>query len=370
MRTSTSSSRDPDECIHSYSYHRTIIHLYQSIKETAMCSPRKLPQSLPSQQSRPSIQSILLPIIASLLHLHVFYHALFNYLLFLPHLQPTTPSSVFYSKCYLLERAVFVAYTFDLLCCYLFRIIPFSRCNLSKDIASHHLPILVGVLPLCIPIWAEWKTIDPLVHSILDHTNNTNDDETTKWRYAMIMGVLQANGWGFVSSLNEFIMCLQRAEMNFYGIETFHQLSMMDRNSNNSKKHHGHQGERKKIMTSRWVIGFELYFKFGIFCIFSCFGFKACCSLDKVYYGHWMEVHGNGDGNGANDFDESWKAVKAIVVSPMFIRAVLFRVFMLSMYPMMGWRTIKKIQQFHRDGKGDRKGKQGGDNIAMTKKIR
>jgi len=231
------------------------------------------------------------------------------------------------------------------------------------DIAGHHLPILMGVLPLCIPTWAEWTTIDPLVHNILDYT-----DGESKWRYAMIMGVLQANGWGFLSSLNEFIMCLQRAEMNWYGIATFHQLSKAKGQDLIKQDHE----ERTKIMTSRWVIGFELYFKFGIFCIFSCLGFRACCGLDQVYYGYLMEAHGDGmtGENGVRyDFDESWKAIKAIIVSPMFIRSVLFRVFMLSMYPMMGWRTVKKIRKFHMEGNGHgEKGmKHGDDYTAVTK---
>lgn len=305
--------------------HSNIIHA-QMINQRTMYSPTKLKQYL-LFHIKPSIKDIVPPVVASLLHLHVFYHAVVNYLLCLPHLNPTTSSDEFYLKIYLLERAVFLAYTFDLVCCYLFKIVPFSRCNSPKDIASHHLPILLGVLPLCIPTWAsELRNADPLIHDILNYTAS---DSGGKWRYAMMNGILQATGWGFLSSLNEFIMCLQRAEMNWYGIELFTQLN-------------SYPG-RIKVMTSRCVIGIELYFKFGIFCIFSCFGFRAICALDQVWYGYLTEINGNG----VNDLYMSWKVVQKIVASPFFIRTVFFRVFMLSMYPTMGWRTFKKIQKFH-----------------------
>ena len=164
--------------------------------------------------------------------------------------------------------------------------------------------------------------LDPLVHGVLGM-------EGTELRLAGMDRLLKANGWGFLSSLNEFIMCFQRAEMSWQGVGDFRDLSRM----------------RTRLFTGRTVIGIELYFKLGIFWIFSLFGFKACCDLDKVWYSYFIES----TAMTANDTNV-WNAMRVICSSPMFLKAVVIRVFMLSMYPFMGVRTMKKIREFHREG--------------------
>ena len=75
----------------------------------------------------PKWQSITLPLIAGLLHLQVFYYAAVHCLLRVRQQSSNDISSdEFRNECFLLDRAIFLAYVFDLLCCY-FRVIPFSR---------------------------------------------------------------------------------------------------------------------------------------------------------------------------------------------------------------------------------------------------
>jgi hypothetical protein len=191
-----------------------------------------------------------------------------------------------------------------------------------------------------------------MVHSVLGYQSDGG-----ALRYAAIYAMIKANGWGFLSSLNEFIMCFQRAEMSLQGILEFRddELKKM----------------RYRFMTSRFMIGIELYFKLGIFCVFSCFGFVACCGLDQVWYNFFMlEVYGGGRGGNddvgklmqqvgggglqqgwffSNGYLHStfWHALRYMASSPMFWRSILFRMFLLIMYPFMGMRTMKKIQKFH-----------------------
>ena len=229
--------------------------------------------------------------------------------------------SLFLHKGQILDKAVFTAYSFDLICCYFFKVIPFSRCNSPGDIAGHHLPILLVILPLCLPLfWEELNFLDPLIHGVLDYHADGG-----LLRLNAMDGVIRANGWGFVSSLNEFIMCFQRAEMNMQGVKDFRDISTL----------------QKRIFTGRLAIGIELYFKFGIFCVFSLFGFKGCCDLDKVWYGYISQVH---------DDMSFMTVVGSIFCSPLFIRALVYRVFILVMYPMMALRTFKKIKKFHDEG--------------------
>ena len=55
---------------------------------------------------------------------------------------PQLTTNEFKNGCYQLDQAIFLAYIFDLLCCAI-NIIPFSRCNSSKDITGHHIPTLM-----------------------------------------------------------------------------------------------------------------------------------------------------------------------------------------------------------------------------------
>lgn len=79
-------------------------------------------------QPLPKWQSITLPLIAGLLHLQVFYYAAVHCIFrayFKSNEAVSVSSDEFRNECFLLDRAIFMAYVFDLLCCY-FKVIPFS----------------------------------------------------------------------------------------------------------------------------------------------------------------------------------------------------------------------------------------------------
>ena len=80
-------------------------------------------------------QSILLPLIAGVLHARVFYHATFGCIL---RDHNNAPPAEFRRTCFLLDSAIFVAYAFDLICCLCFKVIPFSRFVLLACRARRH----------------------------------------------------------------------------------------------------------------------------------------------------------------------------------------------------------------------------------------
>ena len=265
--------------------------------------------------------SVCLPGLAGLLHLRVFLISLLSFLA-----SPRSLSTVAVLNISVnLDTAVVTAYTFDLICCYMFRIIPFSRCNSARDIVGHHLPILLVFVPLNIPMYCgRFMHFNSLVVGILGYYG---DGESL--RESFIDAGLRANGWGFISSLNEFFMCFQRAEMSSQGLKVFQQISDDVDLPSYSKK-------RRRIFTSRFAIALELY-------IFSFFGFKACCDLDMAMYQFSAKI---------NKGMPFWINAKSLLSSPSFIGSALYRIFILMMYPKMGLRTFKKIQKFHQEATG------------------
>uniref|UniRef100_A0A7S2HVF9 TLC domain-containing protein n=1 Tax=Helicotheca tamesis TaxID=374047 RepID=A0A7S2HVF9_9STRA len=284
-----------------------------------MCQPAE------TESKKRDVKAVVIPVIAALLHLNVFYQSLFNFLLYLPSLNDGFATSFIQRKIAIHDASILVAYVFDLICCYCFKIIPFSRCHKSSDIAGHHIPVIFALV-LCVPCWAGGglKSIEPLVMDILHYKGDQI------WRTKMVYSILQGQGFGFLSSLNEFFMCMQRAEMNLNGLQHFNDLST----ERGMKR-------RWKLATSSLIIGIELYFKCCIFCGFSFFIVRALCGFDKAVYGYYMM-------KAASD---TWQtrlhAIKGLVLSPLFMRCALIRLFILSMYPSMGKRTIQKIRQYH-----------------------
>ena len=90
----------------------------------------------------PKWQSITLPLIAGLLHLQVFYYAAVH-CIFRAYFNKSSEvsSDEFRNECFLLDRAIFMAYVFDLLCCY-FKVIPFS--------SKFMIVVVCCVLQMCI----------------------------------------------------------------------------------------------------------------------------------------------------------------------------------------------------------------------------
>ena len=282
---------------------------------------------------------VMMPFIAGLLHLQVFYYALFHCILprFLPHFMffdytsnagDTTATTVlstqtFMNECYLLDRAICIAYLYDLLCCYL-KIIPFSRSNSSRDIVGHHVPTLILALPLAVPLWAGWRNVDPTAFTALD---DDNGGDLSEIRNHFMNAYLLASGFAYVSSLNEVIMCFQRVEMSLEGITYFRDIPMM---------------KRHLFTTRRGVIGFELCYKMFFFWGMSILACKACCEFDKSLFDAITAPVGYNE--------PIWKTVVTIYSSPAVLRGALFRAFSVVMYPSMGKRCFKKIKQFLKEG--------------------
>ena len=174
-------------------------------------------------------------------------------------------------------------------------------------------------LPLAIPLWANLKSFDPIVSTVL----NGEDPEI---RNRFIDSYLLASGFAYISSLNEVIMCFQRVEMTLAGIGKFRDIQMMK----------GH------LFTSRGIVGFELMYKMCFFWGMSILACKACCEYDKSIYDAITSPL---------DYDEPiWKTIMTLYSSPSVLRGALFRVFSVVMYPSMGARCFKKIKQFLKEG--------------------
>merc|ERR1712071_406897 len=153
-----------------------------------------------------------------------------------------------------------MAYMFDLLCC-AFSVIPYSRCSKASEIITHHLPILICILPLGIPMWSGWPSYEGMIpfFESFDPPNG---------HYCMGL-LLRGNGLGFVSSLNEAIMCFQRAELSLNGQTT---MFMLD-------KYPG-----PKYFTSRMMEIFELLYKMCIFCVFPVLSIYYVINTDFEYF--------------------------------------------------------------------------------------
>ena len=280
-----------------------------------------------------SWQSILLPLIAGFLHLQVFYYA--STAVYRSFINPdsnttttiTTSSEQFRNDCYLLDRAIFLAYMFDLLCCYL-KVIPFSRCNTSKDIIGHHVPTLLLALPLAIPLWSsgsgsggsdniDWcSSLEVTSCAILDsnEATATATEATLAIRQYFITSYTMASGFAYISSLNEVFMCFQRVEMSLNGIPYFWDIPK-------------YQYSYPKLFTSRLVIGIELWYKFIFFWFMSLVACKACCDFDKSLYDYIATIASN-DGEQQEQQEQSiWKILLIIYTSPAVLRGALFRAF-------------------------------------------
>lgn len=216
----------------------------------------------PAKPPPPRWWSVLLPLLAGLLHFRTFYLAVFCCLSRAYRGASSRGSSEeFLSEIYLLDRAVFVAYAFDLACCWL-GVIPFSRCHKSKDIVEHHLPTLLLALPLGVPLWGNFRSLEPTGLSILDL------EVGNKLRDHFVNAYTLASGWAYASSLNEVFMCFQRGEMSLQGCDDFRDINLM----------------RRGVFTSRIAVFSELCYKLCFFWGMSLVACKACCDFDKSLY--------------------------------------------------------------------------------------
>lgn len=283
--------------------------------KTSSASPRPTTTS--------SWQSILLPLIAGLLHLQVFYYAAFHCIFRSIKSQASeSTSEEFRNECFLLDRAIFLAYVFDLLCCYL-KVIPFSRCNCSSDIVGHHVPTLILALPLAIPLWSDVRRFESTSLSILDSSIGNDRRDRFIDSYTM------ASGFAYISSLNEVFMCFQRVEMSLQGVRSFRDIPSM----------------KRRLFTSRIAVGAELTYKLCFFWGMSIVACKACCDFDRALYDTITAPLA---------YDGSiWRTLLTVYSSPAVLRGALFRAFSIVMYPSMGMRCFKKIKHLRREGNKD-----------------
>ena len=304
-------------------------------------------------------QSILLPLIAGILHARVFYHAVFGCILRGDHDHGQdhehdhggggTTSEEFRRTCFLLDSSIFLAYSFDLICCLLFKVIPFSRCNCSRDIVGHHLPTLLLALPLAVPLWsgrACLRAFDPLAFSALDDDAAVNDGLP---RADFINAYSAASGFAYASSLNEVFMCIQRVEMSLAGVASFRDVPSIG---------------KRRFFTSTLLLGAELCYKLAFFWGMSIIACKACCDFDRAVYGYSLASSTAAGIEGSTS--STWTTLLAVYSSPAVLRGALFRAFSVVMYPSMGMRCLKKIMQLRREGEGGEKGNGNGKVVVKS----
>jgi len=171
------------------------------------------------------------------------------------------------------ELTAAAAYVWDLLCAAVFNVIPFSRARHTKDIALHHIPIL-AVISLSLPHY-------------------TSSAAAT----VMTPFLARSVSFGFLSCLNECIMCVQRLGVG----------------------------------TSFPAVVAEYSYKLFIF---SCAGWlSALSSLLHVYH--------------CVSSDE------VVLDFPLILNLMACTgtaVFIVSNYPSMGWRSFKKAQMIVENG--------------------
>ena len=195
-----------------------------------------------------------------------------------------------------------MAYGFDLICCAV-GVVPFSRCRKAGEIWGHHFPVLCVLVPLGAPFYLRLAAIEPCVAT---WRNNPRVSEALFYRI---------NSWAFISSLNEFIMCNARSEL---------------------------EAGKSGFWNSRPVAIFELTYKLGIFVVFSTLSFWSCCHFDVVRFNEARSVSATLLG-----------AVARTYCSPLQLRTMLWRLFIVTKYPTMAQRTIGKLRKLVTTGNED-----------------
>ena len=259
-----------------------------------------------------SRRSVWLPIIAGILHLHVLYRALMclGAGRFGQPLLEIEPSIILYRN---IEYAVMSAYCFDIFCCML-SVVPFSRCRKGSEIVMHHMPVILILLPLGVPMWKHWRSWEPMLPLI-----ESMDQEGSHYATSLL---LYSNAWGFVSSLNEAIMCFQKAELSLHGFE-----NMLEPRGEFSPK----------FWTSRTTEFLELSFKLCIFFVFPVLSLWSVFRTDMNLF----NFHSN-----QNPSANFISILAATYAYPLQLRSIVWRFFIFSFYPALGKRTLEKIRRF------------------------
>ena len=96
----------------------------------------------------------------------------------------------------------------------------------------------------------------------------------------------------------------------------------------------------RKMFIGRPMIGLELYYKL---LIFTFFGPCALISLAWILKGY-LEAYQKGVVCGGQD---KVTALLSMLSSPMVLQVIFSILFLLTLYPGMAKRTLKKVKQFH-----------------------
>jgi len=197
------------------------------------------------------------------------------------------------------------------------------------------MPTLLLALPLAIPLWGNYRSLELNSLSILDNLKddgaiigNTSPHSLSQLRADLISGYTLASGFAYISSLNEVFMCFQRVEMSLQGVDSFRDVGQM--------KH--------RMFTSRTAVYVELCYKLCFFWGLSIVACKACCDFDWVLFQYITASTSGIDGS-------IWRTLLTLYSSPAALRGALFRAFSIVMYPSMGSRCFNKIKQHHQEGK-------------------
>jgi len=205
-----------------------------------------------------------------------------------------------------LERAVFFAYAWDC-CCLAVGVVPFSRAKYASDVLGHHAPVF-AFLAVGLPYTLRWRAVEPVVAVA---------DAAPEARRIFE----RINGWGFLSSLNETAMCLQQAEI--------HLKTILDDASRQRPKASASELDGY-VFTSTPVQLAELSFKLLVFTAFPALSVAACVEFDVLF---WRAL-------------PPAASVLGLARSPLFIRTLAWRAFVLLQYPSMAKRTASKLSRF------------------------
>ena len=201
-----------------------------------------------------------------------------------------------------IERSVLVAYAWDLLTLAL-GIVPFSRAKRSSDVIGHHAPVF-AFLFIGLPYTFQLANIEPAVAV----------SQAVPSAFRIFERI---NGWGFVSSLNEMIMCAQQSEI-------FLKRALTRKESKQELDGY--------IFTSKVVQLLELIFKLLVFTVFPTLSILGCLEYDMVAWAYYADT-------------PLATTLLRLATSPIFLRTLAWRAFILIQYPPMAKRTYFKLKK-------------------------
>eukprot|EP00316_Scyphosphaera_apsteinii_P009459 CAMPEP_0119306452 /NCGR_PEP_ID=MMETSP1333-20130426/7213_1 /TAXON_ID=418940 /ORGANISM="Scyphosphaera apsteinii, Strain RCC1455" /LENGTH=236 /DNA_ID=CAMNT_0007309761 /DNA_START=399 /DNA_END=1109 /DNA_ORIENTATION=+ len=204
-----------------------------------------------------------------------------------------------------IQVAILIAYLWDVICI-ASGVIPFSRVRRGSDIVGHHLPILCVFLPLGLPISFNLASIESALQVLDSSLHGPQAVGPQSF-------LLRIYAWGFVSSLNEFLMCAQRAEAP-QGVVT-----------------------APKLWNARQVQLFELSYKLAIFVVFSMLSAIACLQLDYALWKHARMKHPT---------SSFFTLLACTYLTPIQIGTSAWRLFIITKYPKMAQQTWAKLKKY------------------------